>query len=71
MTKKGDEDKEDDYDEDKAKNNNQLGVASFFIAKRAAVKLKSFWRKYQDQKAEEETAKKQLNEEELKAHKKQ
>ncbi len=32
----------------------QLGVTEFFIAKRAAKKLKAFWRKHQEQKAEEE-----------------
>ena len=36
----------DDEDEDGVKKRGNIGVASFFIAKRASVKLIKFWRKY-------------------------
>ena len=47
---KDDDDGYDDYDDDDGKGKPfKLGVAQFFVAKRAAIKLKNYARAYKDE----------------------
>ena len=43
---------------DNARAKGSLGVTEFFVAKRAAVKLKAFWRRHTEQKQLEEAERK-------------